>query len=118
MPLLAPEALGLGDGDAADPDLVQRLLHLVELERLDNRLDLLHASDPLRTVRPGSRSKPDQARLSGSAGRVGAVSRHLAPIKSRANWRIAGFRGDSRRGKTDVPQPQAAASFRCLKYRH
>src|SRR3546814_10136049 len=90
---------------SSDLDLVQRLLHLVELERLDNRLDLLHASDPLRTVRPGSRSKPDQARLSGSAGRVGAVSRHLAPIKSRANWRIAGFRGDSRRGKTDVPKP-------------
>src|SRR3546814_2631431 len=82
MPLLAPEALGLGDGDAADPDLVQRLLHFVELERLGNRLALLHASDPLRTVRPGSRSKPDQARLSGSAGRVGAVSRDLAPIKS------------------------------------
>src|SRR3546814_20376149 len=83
MPLRAPEALGLGDGDAADPDLVQRLLNLVELERLDNRLDLLHASDPLRTVRPGSRSNPDQARLFGSGGAVGAVSSHLSPNKRR-----------------------------------
>src|SRR3546814_16816751 len=85
---------------SSDLDLVQRLLHLVELERLDNRLDLLHASDPLRTVRHGPRSKPDQARLSGSAGRVGAASRHLAPIQRRATWRIAGFSGDLRRGKT------------------
>src|SRR5690606_31539162 len=33
--LLAPEALGLGNGDATDPDFVQRFLHLVQLERFD-----------------------------------------------------------------------------------
>ena len=45
MALLAAEALGLGDGDAGDADLVQRLLHLVELERLDDRFDLLHGAN-------------------------------------------------------------------------
>jgi hypothetical protein len=44
MALLAAKSLGLGDGDSRDADLVERLLHLVELERLDDRLDLLHAS--------------------------------------------------------------------------
>src|SRR5829696_2368151 len=41
MALLAPEPLRLGDGDSRHADLVQRLLHLVELERLDDRFDLL-----------------------------------------------------------------------------
>src|SRR3954470_20526750 len=44
MPLLPPEPLGLGDGDTRHADVVQRLFHLVELERLDDRLDLLHAA--------------------------------------------------------------------------
>ena len=47
MALLPAEALGLGDGDALDPDLVKRLLHLVELERLDDGLDLLHRNSSL-----------------------------------------------------------------------
>ena len=42
--LLAAEALGLGDGDALQADLLQRLLHFVELERLDDRFDLFHAA--------------------------------------------------------------------------
>src|SRR5207245_8826091 len=44
MAFLTAEALGLGDRDALDADLVKRLLHLVELERLDDRFDLLHRS--------------------------------------------------------------------------
>src|SRR3546814_4053943 len=40
--LLAAEALGLGHRDALDADLVQRFLNLVQLERLDDRFDLLH----------------------------------------------------------------------------
>src|SRR3546814_13936461 len=39
---LAAEALGLGHRDALDADLVQGFLHLVQLERLDDRFDLLH----------------------------------------------------------------------------
>src|SRR5229473_8652624 len=35
--LLAAESLGLGHGDALQPDLLQRFLHLVELEGLDDR---------------------------------------------------------------------------------
>ena len=41
--LLAAEALGLGHGDALQADLLQRFLHLVELERLDDRFDLFHS---------------------------------------------------------------------------
>ena len=40
--LLAAEALDLGDGEAGDADLGQRFAHFVELERLDDRFDLLH----------------------------------------------------------------------------
>src|SRR5262249_12414040 len=39
---LPAKALGLGHGDALQPDLLQRFLHLVELEGLDHRLDFLH----------------------------------------------------------------------------
>ena len=46
MALLPAEALGLDDGDALEADLVQRFLHLVELEGLDDRLDLLHLLEP------------------------------------------------------------------------
>src|SRR5688572_5587626 len=42
MSLLSPKALGFGDGDALQSDLLQCLLHLVELEWFDDRLDLLH----------------------------------------------------------------------------
>src|ERR1044072_4124904 len=42
MPFLASKTLGFGDGDALQADLLQRLLPLVELERLDDRLELLH----------------------------------------------------------------------------
>jgi hypothetical protein len=47
MSLLPAEALGLGHGDAGHADLVQRLLHLIELEGFDDRLDLLHDAAPL-----------------------------------------------------------------------
>ncbi len=40
--LLAAEALHLRDGDALQTDFVKGFLHLVELERLDDRFDLLH----------------------------------------------------------------------------
>src|SRR6185312_10931618 len=43
--LLAAEALDLGHGEPGDAELRQRLAHLVELERLDDRFDLLHGSD-------------------------------------------------------------------------
>src|SRR6185369_17340001 len=40
--LLPAKALGLGHGDALEADFVQRFLHLVELERLDDRFDFFH----------------------------------------------------------------------------
>jgi len=48
MALLPAEALGLGDGDAGNADFVQRLLHLVQLEGLDDRFDLFHSIIPCR----------------------------------------------------------------------
>src|SRR5260221_13684340 len=36
MALLPAEALDLGDGDSGDADAVQRVLHVVELEGLDD----------------------------------------------------------------------------------
>src|SRR5271163_2993616 len=44
MALLAAEALRFQHGYALDSRLLQRLLHLIELERLDDRLDLFHFS--------------------------------------------------------------------------
>src|SRR5438132_771979 len=40
--LLPAEPFHLAHGDALHPDRGEALLHLVELERLDDRLDLLH----------------------------------------------------------------------------
>src|SRR5262249_41409304 len=62
---LASKPLRLRDSDALQPDLLQRLLHLVEFEGLDPRFDLLH-----RVSSPGSpRAAPPAAprqRLAGS----------------------------------------------------
>ena len=49
LALLPPEALDLGHGHAADPDLGQRLAHLIELERFDDCNDQFHAA-PLGCV--------------------------------------------------------------------
>ena len=49
--LLAAEALHFDHGHPGHADLVQRVLDVVELERLDDRLDLLHARAPLRLKR-------------------------------------------------------------------
>ena len=42
LALLAAVALGLDDGHALDAQLLQGLLHLVQLERLDDGFDLFH----------------------------------------------------------------------------
>jgi hypothetical protein len=41
-PFWRPKPFRLDDGEALQPDLVQRILHLVELEGLDDGLDLFH----------------------------------------------------------------------------
>jgi hypothetical protein len=43
MALLAAETLGFDNGNALQANLLQSLLHLVELEGLDDGLDLFHA---------------------------------------------------------------------------
>src|SRR5271157_4123270 len=42
MALLPAKSFGLGHGDALDADLMQRLLHLVELEGFDDGFNLFH----------------------------------------------------------------------------
>lgn len=42
MALLAAKALRLGDGQALQPDFLKGFLHVIELERLNDSLDLLH----------------------------------------------------------------------------
>src|SRR5262245_6237111 len=70
---LASEALRLRDSDALQSDLLQRLLHLVEFEGLNHRLDLLHRvsfpwladGDPPATPRQrlaGSMPSPPRAK--------------------------------------------------------
>src|SRR4029453_12042798 len=51
VPLLPPESLDLGHGHPFHALLRQRLLHLVELERLDDGFDLLHRLPPWRRSR-------------------------------------------------------------------
>src|SRR5712692_10432002 len=43
MALMATEALGFGHRDALQADLLQRLLHLIEFEWLDDRFDFFHS---------------------------------------------------------------------------
>src|SRR5262245_5400758 len=42
MSLLPTKALGFGDGDALQSNLLQRLLHFIKLEGFDDRFDLFH----------------------------------------------------------------------------
>src|SRR3989338_5156538 len=42
MPFLPPEPFDLGDGHPDDSDIGQGFLHLLKLERLDNRFNLFH----------------------------------------------------------------------------
>ena len=42
MALLAAEALGFDHRDALQADFLQRFLHFIELERLDDRFNLFH----------------------------------------------------------------------------
>ena len=78
--LLAAEPLGLDHGDALQPDLVQRFLHLVQLERLDDRFDLFHArSRPARRA-SSRRARRLRARCSGVPAAYGCSKRlHAVP---------------------------------------
>jgi hypothetical protein len=49
--LLTTESLGFSDRDPLQSNLLQRLLHFIELERFNDRLDFLH-----RVPSPGSRT--------------------------------------------------------------
>src|SRR6266481_8056153 len=68
---LAPEAFGLRNGDALQSYFLERLLHFVELERLDDSFDLLHRAPP------GHFERCQVARgARGSIGRRCRVLRH------------------------------------------
>src|SRR6266852_562882 len=55
MPFLPSEALGFGDGDTLQSDLLQGLLYLVELEGLDDGLDFFHRVSLIRVLPLGCR---------------------------------------------------------------
>src|SRR5580658_8459643 len=55
---LPTETLGLDHGDALDPDLVQSLFHFIKLERLDDRFDFFHWSQPPMPKILGCRHQP------------------------------------------------------------
>ncbi|MNL78783.1 hypothetical protein D3C87_2052540 [compost metagenome] len=75
MPFLAAEAFRLENGDALKPDLLKRLLHLIELEGLDDRFDLLHAPTGLLCA-SRSRLTPDcRSQLASAAGAAAFGSR-------------------------------------------
>jgi len=57
MALLPAEALHFGHGNARDADLVKRVLHIVELEGLDDRFDLLHVGVPM-AINANAQSRP------------------------------------------------------------
>ncbi|MNR67666.1 hypothetical protein D3C85_1917890 [compost metagenome] len=51
MTLLATEALRFRDGDTLQADFLKGFLHLVQLERLNDRFDLFHEKMSLRFSR-------------------------------------------------------------------
>src|SRR5260370_19995953 len=57
---LPAEALGLQDGDPLQSDLIECVLHLIELEGLDDRFDLLHllATPPRANAGAAGRGSP------------------------------------------------------------
>ena len=66
----APEALDLGHGHALDADLGEGVLHLVELERLDDGFNLLHGSGFAARWKPAA---PSHASLA-ARGNISVVS--------------------------------------------
>ncbi len=54
---LAPEALHVGHGETVHTEVLERVLHVVELERLDDAHDELHGGQSLR-LRTGRASHP------------------------------------------------------------
>src|SRR5262245_683640 len=96
---LASEALRLRDGDALQSDRLQRLLHLVEFEGLNHRLDLLHrVSFPW--LADGDRPAAPRQRLGRVHAKPAEGEKNLPPISRlahlhRAAWvppSIAGIR--------------------------
>jgi hypothetical protein len=64
MALLATETLGLEHGNALETDLVEGVLHLIELEGLDDRFDLLHLAwaTPNADIGPADRGSPFESK--------------------------------------------------------
>src|SRR5262245_37319872 len=81
MSFLAPEALGLSHRDALQSHLLQRLLHLVELEWLDDGLNFFHSvsSPGSPDTSPGSAAFSDsRVRAKGGNGGKDPHFRSLA----------------------------------------
>src|SRR5205085_636395 len=89
LAFLAPVALGLDDGHALDAEVLEGLLHFVELERLDDGFDLLHGSTGKRRTWP-QRLAP-RSTGGGAATSAVQVNSRLVALDSIvvARWAIA-----------------------------
>src|SRR5262249_5657467 len=82
MALLPAEALGFRHRDALQTDLLQRFLHLVELEGFDDGLDFFHrvSVSPSASSRPRMRGSVSRLRAKTRGGRKSADCERLAQI--------------------------------------
>ena len=85
MALLPAEALRFEDSDPLDSRFLQGLLHLVELERLDDRFDLLHGPRASSSLQVGAADRMAfwrRGRASAAGGSIASEigSRHRRPL--------------------------------------
>src|SRR5438105_4743872 len=101
--LLPAETAHLGDGHADHADAGERFLDVVQLERLDDRLDFLHHGAPLVDVRAMAVPPPSPAacwRDSGRSASVISLPRATSTARSSAccsSRTLPGHEYDSRR---------------------
>src|SRR5215208_6875290 len=87
--LLASEAFGLDDRDPLQSDLLKSLLHLVELERLDDCFELLHSSLCLPNSGATFEKPEPRLRLAGSVPKpAGAPKARKAPCSERVRAQV------------------------------
>src|SRR6267142_6431459 len=91
---LTPETLHFGDREPEDPHVCERLLHLVELEGLDDGLDLLHCRRLLERAQDtceGGLWEADSPRdrcYSGDRGICGGTPQADRPASPKRAWPI------------------------------
>ena len=130
MALLAAKALDLDHGQALDADVLKRFFHLVELERLDDRLDLFHrfnfrgcSSLGVRPLPAGSHNSVGFTRADGVPGiPEGCVKKCANRLKNGQNvigWAMGGLldRAEMRKIEADAIARGAATGLGLMERR-